>query len=235
MHTPHHDFWHTTWTVWRSGALNSLSSAYAKEAERTFDDWLSVNATAKSKCLRSFLDTNMPVPDEFLLGFKENRRQVALLVTNQRIWMRESANGALLHFSVAEIDLLESKAHWSSRVVTIRRRNGQTTIYENVPFAPTDELARLVVSRLGSIEKWLAPSMEAEEGVDEASPSSSTVKTDEKRSITGLVGFLAGAVFMFFNWGKIHDFGSFVIYFVGALFLGIASEESYKAIYGRKK
>lgn len=149
------DFWHTTWMVWRSGALSRIDDAYRQVASSSFDDFPMCCADVEARSIRVFLSEFSPLPGEFLISY-DNRsgfwREPSFVLTNIRLVIRDRRKGRFEAVPLAEI----KSFHASGSTATLRlvRQNGEELVFPKLGSYPSEDVLRMAIERARIGGSW---------------------------------------------------------------------------------
>ena len=162
------EFWHATWTAWRSGALSAISDAFEQSARGQFDDFLKSSAEVKNPFVEQFFAKYPPRMHEYLIGFSESEKQLAMALTNQRLWMYDKQTQDYVNIDLADIAEFQSKAGgWTSHQVMIRLKDNSERTYQEMDGVPTDEAVRFAIERYNDPDGWSITPLPAKSGTKE--------------------------------------------------------------------
>ena len=140
------EFWKTTWSAWRSGALAAISETFAQKANNVeCDVWARTQMGQSNKLLLDFFTVHKPRPQEFFIGsfirnniFRFSNRPV-MVITSQRLWMMDMKTLNYHGLEIANILQLLSQGVWDGVQVTVRFKDGTEQTYKKVGGVPSDE------------------------------------------------------------------------------------------------
>jgi hypothetical protein len=212
-----HDFWHATWSVWRSGSLDSVTPYFRQDASRPFEEWRAANAYAKDPASARLLATYPPLTDEFFIASQVEGGELGLFITNRRFWLAERKGGPLVEYSFDELQSYEAKTRWSGIAVSMTFASGTTKSYDVVPMAPDPGVVRLILTRRTSPEAWLAP----------APTETPDARRQSRFSVpAAAVGAMFFALAMWGLFGGVYDTGEVAILLGGSALFGYGVGEA---------
>jgi hypothetical protein len=131
------EFWHTTWTVWKSGVLSAISNCYVEEASVRFDDFIKTSEDVRNPLVEKFFVTYPPRKNEFLIAFTQSKERPTLVLTSQRLWMYGKETQEYVNVDLADIVEFKSDSEWSSHKVKIHFKDKTECDYRKLADVPT--------------------------------------------------------------------------------------------------
>jgi hypothetical protein len=141
------EFWQTTWSVWRTGALSPVSRFFAQTAQRPFEEFLKTSGYMKNPFISEFFTKHPPRPNEFLIGFVQLGKLATMVLTNQRLWMYDKRASQYVALELADVAAFSSRPEWWTHKVTLRFKDNTERIYEKIASIPSDAAVRVAIER----------------------------------------------------------------------------------------
>lgn len=220
------DFWLATWSVWRSGQLDSLIPSLRRCAEGRFEDFGRERGAYPEDVfpiVRSCFSSYPPLHGEYLiLTISARKDELSMLVTNLRVWIYDDLGSNLHCLNLKDIERYEFSSNLSSVRASIFLKDGTNQEFRNSRFCKEETFTR-ILSRCNSAEGFpaspspsqvrteqgqatkLLPSRERAESVRHSAGK----KEKEVFAWFALVGLVAGSII-----GEMFDKGEFVVQIV---------------------
>jgi hypothetical protein len=173
--TVENEFLRDTWCAWRAGLLSPMAQSFADGANKPFDAWLRDNPILQKRDLNQFWEANPPLANEFLVVAQwAGVDELVLVVTNLRIWMRQSKRATFQSVRFADLARYEVKAKLINHVATFTLKSGTVRTVTG-PFPLSPEWADFLIAKSSSRD-WADEIARA--GVVESNLTSEPVAVD---------------------------------------------------------
>ena len=124
------EFWHTTWSAWRSGIVSPIT---AQKAAGGYDDFVKTCGCVKDQTILAFFTAHPPLPGEFYISFAGvAKQQPWMVLTSQRLWMYDKQKGNCSEFNLADVAQFEATTGWRCRHCTIRFKDNTERTYQGM-------------------------------------------------------------------------------------------------------
>ncbi len=148
------EFWQSTWSAWRSGTLSLISQNYKKFASDDYEHFIKTSKYVKHPLISKFFTTYSPLPGEFLIAFAEMKTQLAMVLTNQRLWMFDKHGKEYIGFSLKDIVKFKSTRILNSYNVLIHFRDDTKQNYAKMVSVPSDQAIRFAIKQNSSTTEF---------------------------------------------------------------------------------
>lgn len=146
------DFWHTTWLVWRSGALSWISDVLLEVAWGSFDRFLAHCADVQAPGMRIFLNEFSPLPGEFLIGYAGEEKP-SFVLTNNRLVIRDSEKDRLEVLQLAEIQSFHLSG-WFTTTLRLVRQDGKEMLFRELVHPVREDVLQWTIERARFGGSW---------------------------------------------------------------------------------
>jgi hypothetical protein len=136
----------------RTKALEPFGGWRAWKANTPFEHFLS-GEVATSPGLRHFLAACPPLSEEFLLAWDGSTNPPEFVLTNHRLWLRNSKTGAHVDIRLKDVFGWESGSLMASKV-TLQLRDKTLLVFEGLAATPQQDLLGLAVRRSIKQHEW---------------------------------------------------------------------------------
>jgi len=188
------DFWLSTRKVWLTKALDPFGTPVSSKASVPPDDFLN-GEVATSAALARFLAACPPLPGEFLISWDNSSSPPDYVLTNRRLWLRNSKSGVHEDIRLSDVFGWESGSPTADKV-SLQLRDKTLLEFDGLATTPIQDLLGLAVRRSTKQHEW-EPALSLPGNVP---------------ALRARKGFRVGLVFLLIIIGYISSFFLFTTY-----------------------